>query len=194
MSPRLHHHEDGPADAPVLVLGPSLGTDLHLFDPQLHPARGASLAEHHRVIRYDLPGHGKSPVPDGPETMATLADGVVELLDTLGVQHFHYAGISIGGAIGQQLAVDHPDRVTTLTAIATAARFADPESWPRRAALVRQQGTRAMIDSREGSGTPPPSPTPIPTRSADCWTCSRPPTTRATRSAARPSARSTIRP
>jgi 3-oxoadipate enol-lactonase len=82
--------------------------------------------------------------------MATLAGAVVELLDALGVRHFHYAGISIGGAIGQQLAVDHPDRVITLTAIATAARFADPESWPRRAALVRQRGTRAMIDSREG--------------------------------------------
>jgi 3-oxoadipate enol-lactonase len=146
----LHHHEDGPADAPVLVLGPSLGTDLHLFDPQLDSGLGRELASCYRVIRYDLPGHGRSPVPDGPQTMSGLADAVIELLDALGVDRFHYAGVSIGGAIGQELAVDHPERVATLTAIATAARFADPASWPRRAALVREQGTHAMVDSRLG--------------------------------------------
>lgn len=147
---QLHHHEDGPTDGPVLVLGPSMGTDLHLFDPQVNPAHGESLAAQHRVIRYDLPGHGKSPVPDQSLTVADIASQVIDLLDGLGIEQFHYAGVSLGGAVGQQLAVDHPDRVTTLTAIATAARYADPDSWPRRATLVRDHGTRAMIDSREG--------------------------------------------
>lgn len=146
----LHHHEYGPGEAPVLVLGPSLGTDLHLFDPQVHPGAGPSLAEHYRVIRYDLPGHGKSPVPGHPLTVTDVAGMVIDLLDGLGVVEFHYAGISLGGAVGQQLAVDHPGRLRTLTAIATAARFADPGAWFRRADLVRAHGTRAMIDSREG--------------------------------------------
>ncbi len=146
----LHHQVDGPPDGPVLVLGPSLGTDLHLFDPQVHPGRGESLATDHRVIRYDLPGHGGSPPPARSQTMASLAASVVELLDALGVERFHYVGVSLGGAIGEQLAVDYPDRVATLTAIATAARFADPGSWRRHAALVRAQGTRAVRDSRPG--------------------------------------------
>ena len=135
----------------MLVLGPSLGTDLHLFDPQLRPARGESLATDYRVIRYDLPGHGGSAPPTRPQTVAGLAGAVIELLDGLAVERFHYAGVSIGGAIGQQLAVEHPHRVASLTAIATAARFGDPPSWSRCAALVREQGTRAMVDSREGT-------------------------------------------
>jgi 3-oxoadipate enol-lactonase len=146
MSTALHHRSDGPDGAPVLVLGPSLGTDLHLFDAQV-----AALADHYRIIRYDLPGHGDSPTPDGPYTMAGLASDVVSLLDRLGIDHVHYAGVSIGGAIGQQLALDHPDRVLSLTMIASAARFADPDSWPQRAATVRENGTEAMVASRAGT-------------------------------------------
>ncbi len=59
MAPALHHEIDGPADAPVVVLGPSLGTDLHLFDAQVE-----ALAPTFRVVRFDLPGHGGSPDPN----------------------------------------------------------------------------------------------------------------------------------
>ena len=142
----LHHRVDGPDGAPVLVLGPSLGTDLHLFDAQVD-----ALADRYRIVRYDLPGHGGSPVPDGPYTMAGMAGAVVALLDRLGVDRAHHAGVSIGGAIAQQLALDHPDRVRSLTAIASAARFADPESWPQRATTVRHNGTEAMVASRPGT-------------------------------------------
>ncbi|MBP2364562.1 3-oxoadipate enol-lactonase [Pseudonocardia parietis] len=141
----LHHRIDGPDGAPVVVLGPSLGTDLHLFDAQV-----ATLADRYRVVRYDLPGHGGTPVTDGPYTMAGLAEAVVALLDRLGIDRVHYAGVSIGGAIGQQLALDHPERVLSLTAIASAARFADPDSWPQRAAGVRENGTESMVASRPG--------------------------------------------
>lgn len=146
MTTALHHRIDGPDDAPVLVLGPSLGTDLHLFDAQV-----AGLADRFRVVRYDLPGHGGSPAPAGPYTMAGMAHDVVALLDRLGIDRFHYAGVSIGGAIGQQLTVDHPDRVLSLAVIASAARFADPESWPQRAATVRESGTETIVASRPGT-------------------------------------------
>jgi 3-oxoadipate enol-lactonase len=142
----LHHRLDGPPTAPVLVLGPSLGTDLHLFDQQV-----VALADHYRILRYDLPGHGDSPSPNGPYTMAGLARNVISLLNRLGISQFHYAGVSIGAAIGQQLAVDYPDRVRSLTAIASSARFSDPASWPDRAATVLQNGTTAIIDSRPGT-------------------------------------------
>ena len=84
----LHVVEDGPSDAPVLVLGPSLGTDLGLFD-----AQARALADHYRVIRFDLRGHGSSPVVPGPYTVADLADDVRRLLDGLGVDRFAYAGV-----------------------------------------------------------------------------------------------------
>ena len=142
----LHHRIDGPDSAPVLVLGPSLGTDLHLFDAQVD-----ALADRYRIVRFDLPGHGGSPVLDGPLTMAGMAEAVIALVDRLGVERFHYAGVSIGGAIGQQLALDHPGRVLSLAVLASAARFADPESWPKRAATVRANGTEAMVASRPGT-------------------------------------------
>lgn len=141
-----HYVVDGPADAPVLVLGPSLGTTLALFDPQV-----AALAGQYRIVRFDLRGHGGSPAPSGPYTIGDLAGDVLELADALGIERFHYAGVSIGGAIGQQLAIEHGERLASLTLIATAARFADPESWPGRAATVRAEGTEVLVPSRTGT-------------------------------------------
>lgn len=139
---RLHHRTDGPDGAPVLVLGPSLGTDLHLFDAQV-----AAFADRFRIVRVDLPGHGDSPDPDGELTIADLASGV---LDVVGDGSFHYAGVSLGGAIGQWLGA-HTDRLSSLAVLATAAKFPNPDSWPERAATVRESGTEAMVASRPGT-------------------------------------------
>jgi 3-oxoadipate enol-lactonase len=147
---RLHVQEDGPSEAPVLVLGPSLGTDLGMFDAQV-----ADLAEHHRVIRFDLRGHGGSPVVPGPYTVADLAGDVLNLLDDLGIDHFSYAGVSLGGAIGLQLAVTVPDRLERLIVMASAARFPDPPSWKARADRVREEGTEFLVPSRIGAWVTP---------------------------------------
>lgn len=146
---RLHAVEDGPADGPVLVLGPSLGTDTGLFDAQVR-----TFARTHRVVRYDLRGHGGSPVEPGPCSMADLAGDVLALCDRLGVERFTYAGVSIGGAIGLQLALTVPDRLEKLAVIASAARFADPPSWAVRAEQVRAQGTGFLVASRTGTWFP----------------------------------------
>ncbi|GII23312.1 3-oxoadipate enol-lactonase [Planosporangium mesophilum] len=143
---RLNYRVDGPDDAPVVVFGPSLGTDLGLFEPQ-----AAALAGRYRVIRHDLRGHGGSEVPAGPYTIGELAGDVIALLDSLGVQRFSYCGVSIGGAIGQWLGVHHADRLDALVICASAARFADPESWPVRAAKVRAEGTEFLVPSRTGA-------------------------------------------
>jgi 3-oxoadipate enol-lactonase len=146
MTARLHAVEEGPADAPVLVLGPSLGTDVGLFDAQV-----TAFADRYRVIRYDLRGHGRSEMVPGPCTVADLAADVLDLLDRLGVERFCYAGVSIGGAIGQQLALTVPERVEKLALIATAAQFTDPPSWAVRAKQVRAEGTEFLVPSRTGT-------------------------------------------
>lgn len=143
--PTLHALVDGPHDAPVLVLGPSLGTDTGLFD-----AQAAEFAGSHRVVRYDLRGHGGSEVVPGPCTVADLADDVLGLLDSLGVGRFSYAGVSIGGAVGLQLALRVPDRVERLAVLASAARFANAESYAERAQQVRAEGTEFLVPSRTG--------------------------------------------
>lgn len=143
---RLNCIVDGPEDAPVLVLGPSLGTDLGLFDAQVEAFSGS-----HRVLRYDLRGHGGSEVVPGACTMADLADDVLGLLDRLGVQRFSYAGVSIGGAIGQELALTAPERLDRLAILASAAQFADPASYTARGAQVRGSGTEPLVPSRTGT-------------------------------------------
>jgi 3-oxoadipate enol-lactonase len=141
-----HHVVDGPEDAEVLVLGPSIGTDVGLFDAQV-----AGLADRWRTVRFDLRGHGRSPVVPGPYSIAELTADVVGLLDSLGVDRCHYLGVSLGGAIGQWLGVHHAERLSTLTICASAAQFPDPPQWPARAAAVRAKGTAAMVPSRLGT-------------------------------------------
>ncbi|WP_169946632.1 3-oxoadipate enol-lactonase [Microbispora sp. H11081] len=143
-----HHRFDGPPDAPVVVLGPSLGTTLDLWEPQL-PA----LTRTWRVLRYDLPGHGGSPSTTGVPrdlTVDDLAAGVLALLDRHDVDTAAYAGVSLGGAVGTTLALRAPDRVASLVLCCTSARFGDPESWRERAALVRAQGTRPLREATKG--------------------------------------------
>jgi 3-oxoadipate enol-lactonase len=146
MTARLHCVDEGQEGAPVLVLGPSLGTDTGLFDAQVEVFDGAF-----RVVRYDLRGHGGSEVVPGPCTMADLAGDVLALLDRLGIDRFSYAGVSIGGAIGQQLALTVPERLEKLAVIASAAQFADPPSWVARAQQVREEGTGPLVASRTGT-------------------------------------------
>ncbi|MFG1863161.1 3-oxoadipate enol-lactonase [Microbispora bryophytorum] len=141
----LHHRFDGPPDAPVVVLGPSLGTTLDLWEPQL-PA----LTRTWRVLRYDLPGHGGSPAASGPTrdlTVDDLADGVLALLDRAGLESVSYAGVSLGGAVGSTLALRAPDRVASLVLCCTSARFGTAESWHERAALVRAEGTKPLAEA-----------------------------------------------
>ncbi|GAA2423828.1 3-oxoadipate enol-lactonase [Streptomyces macrosporus] len=139
-----HHRIDGATSAPVLILGPSLGTSLRLWDPQV-PA----LARNHRVIRWDLPGHGDSPADliGAGADIADLARLVLNLADDLGVERFAYAGVSIGGAVGTWLAVHHPDRVASLAVVCSSARFGEPEAWRERAARVRAEGTAPVADA-----------------------------------------------
>lgn len=143
---QLHHTADGPEDAPAVLFGPSLGTDLHLFDAQV-----AALSDRYRCVRFDLPGHGSSPDATGNLTVADLAEGALAAADAEGVGEFHYVGVSIGGAIGQWLGVHGGARVRSIAVLATAARFPNPDAWPQRAATVRAEGTGAMVASRPGT-------------------------------------------
>src|SRR5699024_5899691 len=59
---------------------------------------------------------------------------------------FHYAGVSVAGVIGLELAVRHPDRLGSLTVICSAAKIGDAATWAQRAAQVRAQGTPSLVD------------------------------------------------
>ncbi|MCX4965693.1 alpha/beta fold hydrolase [Streptomyces sp. NBC_00654] len=134
----LQYRFDGPEDAPILVIGPSLGTSWHMWDRQI-----PELSQHWRVFRYDLPGHGGAPAH--PATaVGDLADRLLATLDGLGVQRFGYAGCSIGGAIGADLALRHPHRVASLALVAASPRFGSADEFRQRGVIVRTNGLEPM--------------------------------------------------
>ncbi|TFC72450.1 alpha/beta fold hydrolase [Cryobacterium sp. TMS1-20-1] len=130
----------GDANAPLIVLGPSLGTTADLWAGVV-----PTLAVTHRVLSFNLPGHGFSPRATAAFTIEEIADAVVGLVDSLGVDSFHYAGISLGGAVGLALAVNHPSRLTSLAVFCSGATIGTAEAWTDRAAGVRASGTPSLI-------------------------------------------------
>ncbi len=138
----VHHRLDGPEDAPVVVFSNSLGTTLEMWDRQLPALPGF------RVLRYDSRGHGRSPVPDGPYSMADLGGDVVELLDRLEIERASFCGISLGGMVGVWLGVHAPERIDRLVLCCTAAHnVRPPEDWEALASTVREQGVGAVVDA-----------------------------------------------
>ncbi|WP_137991832.1 3-oxoadipate enol-lactonase [Streptomyces vilmorinianum] len=142
----LHHRAEGPATAPVLLLGPSLGTSTALWD-----AIAPELSATHRVVRWDLPGHGGSPASlIGPgASVGDLAGLVLDLADALGADRFSYAGVSLGGAVGLHLAAHHPDRVERLAVLCSSAHFGGSASWEERAETVRREGLAALAETAD---------------------------------------------
>jgi 3-oxoadipate enol-lactonase len=135
----LHHQIEGEGGR-VVVLSGSLGSSLAMWDPQI-PA----LADHFRVLRYDHPGHGRSPLSED-RTVEALAAQLLGLLDGLGFVQVSFCGLSLGGAVGMRVALDAPDRIDRLVLCSTSARFATPEFWDRRAAAVRSGEVDAVAD------------------------------------------------
>lgn len=115
---RIAHRIDGTADLPALVLANSIATTLHMWDGQI-----AELSQHFRVIRYDYRGHGGSDVPTGAYSDGRLGRDVLELMNHLGIERTHFMGLSLGGFVGQWLAIHAPQRIDRLVLANTASHL-----------------------------------------------------------------------
>jgi 3-oxoadipate enol-lactonase/4-carboxymuconolactone decarboxylase len=127
-----------PQGAPLLLLN-SIGTDLHLWDRTLPLLAGF------RVVRMDTRGHGLSGAPAGDYNLPTLADDAITVLDAAGIGRAAVAGVSLGGMIAMQMALDHPERISALIPICTSATM-DRSAWAARVEAVRNGGTRAIAE------------------------------------------------
>jgi 3-oxoadipate enol-lactonase len=141
----VHHVVSGPADAPPLVLSNSLGSTLAMWDGLAGP-----LAERFRLVRYDIRGHGRSPAPPGPYSIDDVGGDLVALLDHLGIERAHIAGVSLGGMTAMWMGIHAPERVDRLVLCCTSAKLGPPETWSERAATVRVQGTGAVAEAGVG--------------------------------------------
>jgi 3-oxoadipate enol-lactonase len=142
MTCAVHHTFAGPDDAGVVVLSNSLGTTLEMWEPQV-----AVLARDRRVLRYDMRGHGRSPVPEAPYSIADLGSDLVTLLDRYGIERASLCGVSLGGMVSMWVAAHAPNRVDRVALCSTSALMGPPESWTERAALVRREGMAAVADT-----------------------------------------------
>jgi 3-oxoadipate enol-lactonase/4-carboxymuconolactone decarboxylase len=120
----------------------SLGLDHGMWDPQ-----AADLERHVQVLRYDLRGHGASDAPAGEYTLEQLGRDAIGIADALGVRTFAFCGLSIGGMLGQWIALNAPERLTHLVLANTTSRLADPSAMEARRKTVLAEGMATVTDA-----------------------------------------------
>jgi 3-oxoadipate enol-lactonase len=128
------------SEPPVLVLANPIGTTQEIWD-----AQAAVLGRYFRLLRFNVRGHGGTPAPPGPYSLAELGTDVLELLNAHGVTTAAFCGVSLGGMTGLWLAANAPDRISSLV-VCCAAIMPMPsrQAWLDRAALVRAEGMAAI--------------------------------------------------
>ena len=105
----VNYELSGKKGAPVVVLSHSLSCNLLMWNPQMD-----ALNPYFQVLRYDTRGHGSTEAPSGSYTLELLAKDVTGLLDALDMDRVGFVGLSMGGMIGQCLALNHPHRLKSL--------------------------------------------------------------------------------
>jgi 3-oxoadipate enol-lactonase len=140
---QINYELSGKKGAPVVVLSHSLACSLVMWNPQMD-----DLSPHFQVLRYDMRGHGHSDVTPGPYTIELLAEDVIGLLDALSIDRVHFVGLSVGGMIGQSLALNHPKRLRSLALCDTAPvvpQEAQP-IWQERIERTRAKGMESQVN------------------------------------------------
>lgn len=139
---RHHYRLTGPASGPVVMFSHSLGLDHGMWDPQ-----AADLERHVQVLRYDLRGHGASDAPAGEYSLEQLGQDALGIADALGIGRFAFCGLSIGGMLGQWIALNAAERLTHLILANTTSRVADPQAMETRRKTVLDQGMAPVTDA-----------------------------------------------
>lgn len=137
---RLYWRQDGAADKPALLLLNSIGTDLGLWDLAV-----PHLLADFRVLRMDTRGHGASDAPEGDYSLELLAADALTVMDAAAAPNAIVCGVSLGGMVAMQLALEAPERVQALILACTSAAM-DAAAWQARIDTVTADGTAAIAD------------------------------------------------
>jgi 3-oxoadipate enol-lactonase / 4-carboxymuconolactone decarboxylase len=138
---RLFYRLEGNDGLPLLMLSHSIGTDHQMWEPQV-----SDLLPHFKILRFDTRGHGASDAPHGEYCVERLARDTLALTDHLGIGKFAFCGLSLGGAIGQWIALRASERLSHLVLANTSPRFGPPANWQERIQAVRKGGMAAIAD------------------------------------------------
>ena len=138
----LYYELHGKEGAPWLIFSHSLACTVRMWDPQI-----AAFKDRYRILAYDMRGHGQSAAPAAPYTLEMLADDVLALMKELRIQRAHYVGLSIGGMIGQHLALKDPGRFERMV-LADTGHTQTPETlkqWEERIRIAQTQGMKPLV-------------------------------------------------
>jgi 3-oxoadipate enol-lactonase len=138
----LYYELHGSEGAPWLIFSHSLACTVRMWDPQI-----AAFKDRYRILAYDMRGHGQSAAPAGPYTLDMLADDVLALMRELKIDRACYVGLSIGGMIGQHLALKEPKRFEKMV-LADTGHTQTPETikqWEERIRIAQAQGMKPLV-------------------------------------------------
>ena len=140
----LYYEVTGKEGAPWLVLSHSLACTVRMWDPQV-----AAFKDRYRILNYDMRGHGQSAAPQGPYTLDMLADDVLGLMKELKIERAAYMGLSIGGMIGQTLALGQTKLFDKMV-LADTSHAQPPEAikqWEERIKIAQTKGMKPLVPS-----------------------------------------------
>ena len=140
----IYYELHGNEGAPWLVLSHSLACSTRMWDPQIEAFKSS-----HRILAYDMRGHGQTSAPAGPYTLDMLADDVLGLAASLRIKSGVYCGLSIGGMIGQTIALrgSHPFERMVLADTTHAQPPEALKQWEERIGIAETQGMAGLVDS-----------------------------------------------
>jgi len=141
---KINYEISGKKDGPVVILSHSLASSLKMWEPQMEMLRS-----HFRVLRYDTRGHGQSQTTQAPYTLELLGEDAIGLLDTLGIEKVHWVGLSMGGMIGQSIALNHPHLLLSLSLCDTGAVVPTEMQpiWDERIEGVQKIGMKSQLET-----------------------------------------------
>lgn len=140
---QMNYELSGKKGAPVVVLSHSLSSSLLMWNPQMDV-----LNLYFQVLLYDIRGHGDSDTPLGAYTLELLGNDAIGLLDALNINQVHFIGLSMGGMIGQCLALNYPHRLKSLVLCDTASVIPSDAQpiWQERIDKARKKGMEALLE------------------------------------------------
>lgn len=141
---RIHYELSGKRGTPWVILSHSLASSLRMWELQME-----ALEPYFQVLRYDIRGHGRSEVTEGAYSFDLLSKDAVGLLDALGIEKVNWVGLSMGGMIGQCVALNYSDRLQSLVLCDTMAIFPEESLpvWQERMESVKTRGMRAQLEA-----------------------------------------------
>jgi len=135
---------DGPEGAPFVTMSNSLASNLSMWDPQI-----AALTSRYRVLRYDTRGHGGTDAPAGPYALDDLTEDLRALWQALGMTRTHFIGLSMGGMIGQIMALKYPQMLQSMVLCDTMSRVPTEAKpmWDERIHTAETHGMEPLVES-----------------------------------------------